>query len=40
MVDKLLDKLIFVNNVIMEFIKVGEEGIIVVVKVFVYYLEI
>lgn len=40
LVDKMLDKPILANNVIMESIKLGQEEPIVVVKAFVYHLEI
>lgn len=40
LVDKMLDKPIFANNVIMESIKLGQEGTAVVVKAFACHLEI
>lgn len=40
LVDKMLDKPIFANNVIMESIKFGQEDTTVVVKAFAYRLEI
>lgn len=40
LVDKMLDKPIFANNVIVESTKLGQEGTTIVVKAFAYRLEI
>lgn len=40
LVDKMLDKPIFANNVIMESTKLGQEGTAIVVKASAYHLEV